>query len=358
MADVIDLADKIRYAICAVQRIRALTPHVPRVYDQRVLARTALVYVHAAIPLLQRLNNLAAGREAKNIRPRLKAMTDDFERDFSIIRHRITAHRQTVDLLEELDAWRKVHDDCVAWFETELIETYETIRSEATTVPQLLRPTSLTDTEATALRNALAPDGLVRYNQSAQALAGDDQTSRILPAHEVQRRGQDLWAIYDAIGLALTIVGALHNRQYARLFLSVLATEFVAFFDTLYDDQNPSLALRERSFLDILRDLEDADESIAILDGAQAELPLTARDRTLRNRIGAHIDADRPLPLLISDLDAYDFAFVNGWYEHAFDAYFRSLHVTRNLRSLAIHRRVLTNVISVHQADPAPPYHS
>jgi hypothetical protein len=96
---------------------------------------------------------------------------------------------------------------------------------------------------------------------------------------------------------------------------------------TLHDltfGQRPGTAAKHRraSLLEYLEADDRASPALGPITDAKAAMPHDAEDaaRTIRNRIGAHIDEQRPLNELLDLLRQFDAGLLNALLDHLFVA--------------------------------------
>lgn len=312
-----ELATKIRYVIQSLDRTREITSVLSTDLQKRSVGKSAFVLVESGVAFLRRLNNLvpvpprASKADVKEILNNIEA---DYEKHFAVLRGKMHAHRQELPMLDALKAWSIMHDDYIAYFREEFAIAYERIRQRDITLPKKIKPAKpLSERLKARLQKATKTSDLY-FNLSKQGLFSRSGTSAMLGG--AAERGQEVLDTFDVLELCQKInVGVKGTEEYTRLSAILYLVEAIAMFDTLYDDQNPDVSLREESFLDKLRNwpkpdnypFDNWDFPVTALENAQKQIEAkSVRDRTLRNKMAAHIDADEPLPTLLLELQHYD----------------------------------------------------
>jgi hypothetical protein len=362
MATAAELALKVEYALHSIDRTRALTRALEVDLHKRIIGKAGYVFVDSSIELLRRLNTLVPGRK-RHVRGSLNKASDDYEDTFAIVRDKMHAHRQEVPPLDALSSWRNLHDDYLAYFRSEFHQAYEMIRQRESSLPSIGVAADLSDEEKRRIREACALDDR-HFNVSKQGLYSSSGSSVMLsgPAE----RGQEVLDVFDGIELCTAIHQAVDgNAEYEQLTATFYMTESIALFDVLYSDQNPTAELRELSLLDRLRAFEwpgtpmpNADWPVKALEDAERQITARGvRDRSLRNKIAAHLDADEPLPNLIADVNAYDWKELVMAVDFSRNTFVRAFEYGPIIwKVLAKHRVPITGILGVHHSDPPAPY--
>lgn len=362
MATALEIAQKVEYALQSIDRTREITAALDVDLHKRIIGKAGYVFVDSAIELLRRLNGLVPGRK-RDVRDALNQSSDDYEDTFAIVRDKMHAHRQEVPPLDALSSWRNLHDDYLAYFRAEFHAAYELIRRRDPSIPAIGTAAGLSDDEKRRIRSACTLDD-VHLNVSKQGFYSSSGSSVLLSGPG--ERGQEVLDAFDGVELCATVHQAVDgNAEYERLTATFYLTEAIALFDALYSDQNPQAAFCQPSLLDRLRAFDWAGTPPANAGWpekalADAERQITARgvrDRTLRNKIAAHLDVDEPLPNLLAEIDAYNWkelcmavAFSRNTFTSAFE------HGPIIWKILAKHRVALSGVLAVHHSDPPKPY--
>lgn len=345
-----------------MDRTRALTRALDVDLHKRIIGKAGYVFADSAIELLRRLNNLVPGPKS-SVRDTLNQSSDDYEDTFAIVRDKMHAHRQEVPPLDALSSWRNLHDDYLVYFRSEFYDSYEMIRRRDSSLPPIAVATDLKDEEKQRIREACALDDR-HFNVSKQGLYSSSGTSVMLSGPG--ERGQEALDVFDSIDLCTAIHRSVDgSAEYEHLTATFYLTEAITLFDVLYSDQNPIPELREPSLLDRLREFEwtgrpmpNADWPVRALEDAERQVTARGvRDRSLRNKIAAHLDADEPLPSLLADISSYDWKELVMAVDFSRKTFVCTFEYGPIIwKVLAKHRAPLTGTLGVHHDDPPPAY--
>lgn len=355
-----EIAEKLVYAVAAIDRVRALTPLLHADHERRMIGKAAFLFIDSAIALIPRLNNLvqvSAPRDRQDVKDVVRSTREDYEAHFAAVRDKMTAHRQEQPPFDELRDWRNIQDDYIAYLRDDIAEAYSLIRGRDPSLSELTAVQPFSGAEQAAISAATTPTGGLFFDVSAQRIASGGMPTAILGGPNA--RGQDVLAANDVLQLLATLVEVLSlDREYGVLLRILYLTEAITFFDVLFDDQSPNPGRREPSFRDELIAHADATASVKILKSAALSLHAGVRDRALRNRFAAHLDVDTPLASLVAEAISYDWPMLSDSVGAALDAFYQACKATFWLRPLLVHRQQLRGAIGMINNDPAPQYES
>lgn len=202
-----DFAEKIVFAIEAIDRVRMMTALLHTDHEKRMIGKAAFLFIDSGIAQLRRLNNLIVG--GKVLKTSLNATATDYETHFSVVRDRLTAHRQEQPPLDELRDWRNIQDDYLAYLRSDMAELYELIRQRDQSLPALTNVPNLTERQSQALIDATRPPVGQFIDMSAQALASSYTTTALMSGPAA--RGQDVLAVIDTMRVLSQMDRALHQ---------------------------------------------------------------------------------------------------------------------------------------------------
>lgn len=362
-----ELAEKVRCIIQSLDRTQEITSVLGSDLQKRIIGKSAFVLVGSGVIILRRLNNAvpATAKSPKRaVKDILNTAEEDYEKNFSLLRNKMHAHRQEVPMLHALTAWQVMHYDYIRYFRGEFLNAYMKIKTRDRALPTIKPAKPLSQRLRQRIHKATKTSDLY-FNASKQGLFSSSGLSVILGGPS--ERGQEVIDTFDVLALCEKIELAVKGVEgYSNLVAILYLVDAISMFDALYDDQNPEIYLREPSFLDEIRSLEKTatyasgtfDFLIAALSNAKTQIDARGiRDRNLRNRLAAHIDADIPLSDLISELKGYNWAGLREAVHFSHET-FRTVCECGPifLRALAKHGTTLKGALGLEHGSPPPSY--
>lgn len=362
-----ETALKARYCAQLMAAACVLAATAPDDFHRRVLARPVLVYCHEFIRWARRAKNeLRARPELRAIVGRLERALDDLERrdwgDYEQIRHRIAAHRQTIDpdvetsLTSGNAMWFDLADDALRI----LTEDARAIWNDLATAQGIPTLDSYPPISA-ELQAAIDRDGYESPPPGLRAGVGSFDATRPDSAPAIQGGdiGEHNRQIVDAIRNIRTLsqlwLAVNGHEPFWRIVLGATATEACTLVDLLFgptagDHQQPSL-------LALLEQDARPSPAIAALRGARTSLDpaALAHVRELRNRGGAHIDDRLAVHEISALMQNFDPDKLNAVIDSCFEAVQAAANVDVSLRPILLFDAVMAG-LSLRERPATPPY--
>ncbi len=364
-----ETALKARYCAQLMAAGCVLADTAPDDFHRRVLARPVLVYCHEFIRWARRAKNELRSRP--ELRPTVKRVglaLDDLERrdwgDYEQIRHRIAAHRQTIDpdLAESLSVgnamWSDLADDALRI----LAEDARAIWNDLATAQGIPTLDSFPPVAA-ELQAAIGDQGYEPAPAGLLAGVGSFDATRpdAVPTIQGGAIGEQNRQIVDAVRNVRTLsqlwLAVNGHEPFWRIVLGATATEACTLVDLLFGAK--ASEHQQSSLLELLEQDRRPSPGVAVLRGARDSLDPAALDhvRELRNRCGAHVDDRLAVHEISKLMQSVDPNKLNAVIDSCFDAIRVAARVELTLRPILMFDAVFAGMAIV---DPpaTPPYGS
>lgn len=280
-----------------------LADTAPNDFHRRVLARPVLVYCHEFIRWARRAKNELRPRQDRHDTVRkVEEDLNDLERrdwgDYEQIRHRIAAHRQTIDpdlvtsittgneMWSDLsdDALRILSEDARAIWNLPVVPRASRRSIASRRLQPSYRPRS-TIAVTSRSRRAACRGRLVRRHPSRRRRGHarrdiGEQNRQIVDAVRNVRTLSQLWLAVNGY------------EPFWRIVLGATVTEACTLVDLLFGTGKPLQGHQQPSLLELLEQDRPISPAVPVLRAARSVLDpaALAHVRDLRNRAGAHID--------------------------------------------------------------------
>lgn len=287
----------------------ASTPEVARLLARHVAVR-ARDFIGHVRQVRQPLNLVAAGNA--ELKARVNEYSDTFDTYFGLVRDKVGAHLQDIDLFERAELWVSIDRSMVEYFADGSREIWDLLGTLGTPghLP-FVTPAALADldvanrlslfSQSSAAMPALAVDWFASTRPNA--LMGFNGT----PVHA--RAGQlALLRRWMFLQIDMLRLFGLHP-DIARLLRARLLTDIVNFHDCLITRPVSASAPQAMPGLDALLGARTAGaEAIAKFAATNRDDQTIEPLRAVRDRVGAHLDIDPTVDLatLTGELDGYD----------------------------------------------------
>ena len=107
-----DIANKITYCLKMMELTLWMHDHISDEYAKRVFGRLHFIYIDAFLLLAPQLKNLIK-KNGKNValpEKELKRLQTDYNKAFSDIRDKLSAHRQDKPFSEVIEDWYEIQE--------------------------------------------------------------------------------------------------------------------------------------------------------------------------------------------------------------------------------------------------------
>jgi hypothetical protein len=149
------------------------------------------------------------------------------------------------------------------------------------------------------------------------------------------------------------------HEPYVYLVLSAVHVEACTLHDlTFGQPATTPVEYGRPSLLEHLQANDQSSPALATLAAAERALPADALEasRTIRNRIGAHIDDQMPLNDLMDRLRQFDAGLLNSLVDHLFEALTTSARVDVRLRGILMDDAVMSGLSLTKPPPDSKPY--
>lgn len=312
---------KIRFIAQELELALLIARSLPEDHSRRVLARRVAVrakdFVDHARQLRKPLQLL--GVDTGDFHARKEAYAQSFLEHFPVLRDRLGAHMQDVELQERLQLWSEIEVVKLSYFVDGAREIYAHALGPLN-LPGYADYASFPEMTGGDLRAALEelcratrePPGV---RMTVDALAGTRPDSLVmLNEHPAHVRAKQIVSLIEWASMENQLCGALERFPNAyRMVKGQLVTDVVSLADCLFTRPVPAGSRQEMKGLDDL--LHESNENVwplgAFKKAFRFEAAL-AEFRPARNVIGGHLDDDpsTSLQALLAALDSVSYVDV------------------------------------------------
>jgi len=353
--------EKLRFIAEEMQIAFHLATNLTDPFFARTIARHILVRAENLIAHARGLRRPLrdAGFDTNAFHTAKEAYATEFEEYFKVTRHKIGAHVQDFDFGKRIELWNDIEIVKLSYFVDGAREIYEGLArlTDPRYVPYAA-PAELSDPKIVEILHQIqrSLDARTWVEMGTDALAMTrGNTTASLNTTPVHARAAQLALIRRWIALQLDLRGKLAAYPaIARLFKERIVTDIVSFCDCLVTRPVAADALQAMDGLNKLVQAEN-QSSAAIDDFVAAshfETDLEAA-RRVRDKIGAHLEIDEAetLPMLLTDLDAFDLDKALAFYTRVAAAFNKQCFAVIFLRMYAANGARLYGVSMSHSAE-------
>ncbi|MEG3996572.1 MULTISPECIES: hypothetical protein [unclassified Microcoleus] len=343
--------------------IRWLTDLINDDYEKRVLARYILVYVDAFLKLAPVLKNQIKATEVNvnTLREPLKNLREDYNSFYATIRHKLSAHRQDLPLVDRIEAWNEIDDVTVNTFINDASQIYNLLNSLNFIVPSFIESNDIGNSDLKfKLENLAKQEGSSGVKLAMDNLAfSRPNTVQKICTREIEKRGSQVVSILDTIKVLRRLYLTLSlGKDTERLGKAMLIVDTINLIDNLYPKIYTDAKYKVNSFLEISQ--QQGHRGYQILKDAYEQRDINAEGglREVRNKIAAHVD-DNPsqnLKDLLALLDLTTIEQMLQVFLPAQDAFIKCCQQDVKTSSLLCHDTPLKRVTRLIKTDDSQPY--
>ena len=306
------VAAKAHFCVQSMGAVRWLTGLMPDDYSKRLVARATFGYLDAFLKLAPQLKNQlkAAGAGVTSQHELLLALVRDYDANYGVIRNKLTAHRQALDLGELIGAWNRIDLVSTSILTDDVRRIYDLMAASHPGVPAYREVPGVNDQSLADRVRANVPGRPpgVRFAVDDLAITRP-QTATIIPTSDLQKLVMRALGIIDGWKFSSRLHQLLDGeRELQRIVRSLLVLDTINLTDNIFG--------RDASQPDSLLALVRTDDRTL---AAALERTEEGRDRVaeryvreVRNKIAAHVDSQEDLSGLLTRLDSLSSADVSA----------------------------------------------
>jgi hypothetical protein len=365
-----ETALKTRYCAQMMAAATVLAGTAPDDFRRRALARWVFVYGHEFIRWARRAKNeLRSQPEQRQTVRELERALDDLEKrdwgPYEDIRHRIAAHRQTIDsalttsIPRGNELWTDISDDAVRvlsedaraiWNRLAAVHGVPTLDSFPPISPEL--QTAIDDRGYEPARTGLV-SGVGSFD------ATRDDAAFIIQGDELGEQNRQLIdAVRNVRTLSQLWLAVNGHEPFWRVVLASTVTEACTLVDLIYSVAGAASGHQQLSLHALLERDEPRSAAIPVLRQGHQTLDTGALShvRDLRNRIGAHVADDLSVAQITRMMQTFDPDALNAVIDNCFGVLTEAARVEPLLRPVLMHDATLSGFSLATPPEDARPY--
>lgn len=333
---------KIHFCVTQIIRIKKLIETIESDFFARVISRKVIVRIDDFIDITRRYNNSSVtnGILKRNLKTKLNELNTEFETRLRLQRHKFSAHVQDLEFGLRVDSWANISYDNIIYFHDKIIETYELLENQPDYITINTNDFILSQKEKNDIQ-ALVKDKDIESSPmiSTDILAITRFNSgAMIPGHPIQDKVLTLNSIVIILDFEIELYKCIENIDYKYLLQTLIINDIISFIDNIItpdyiDDTGLDELLEDRVILDKFLGTFNLDTLIDI--------------RTIRNKLGAHVDRTDTFEDLIRLLENHDFKNTLSIYKNFLNIFYKICNDTFYLKGLTLPPTKMQGVLEV-----------
>lgn len=333
---------KIHFCVTQIIRIKKLIETIESDFFARVISRKVIVRIDDFIDIGRRYNNSSVtdGILKRNLKTKLNKLNTEFETRLKLQRHKFSAHVQDLEFGLRVDSWANISHNNIIFFHDKIIEIYELLENQPdyitiSTNDLILSQKEINDIQALVKDKDIESSPMIstdilaitRFNSGA-----------MIPCHPIQDKVLTLNSIVIILDFEIELYKCIENIDYKYLLQTLIINDIISFIDNIItpdyiDDTGLDELLEDRAILDKFLDTFNLDTLIDI--------------RTIRNKLGAHVDRTDTFEDLIRLIENHDFKNTLSIYKNFLNIFYKICNDTFYLKGLTLPPTKMQGVLEV-----------
>lgn len=317
--------------LCTIQiiRIKNLLDVIKSDFFARVLSRKIIVRIDDCIDITRRYNNstVTNGTLKRTLKTKLNELNTEFENRLRLQRHKFSAHIQDLEFGLRIENWANISYENIIFFHDKIIEIYELLEIEpeyipldniAFTVQDISKIQAIVDDKDLESTPMMSTDilAMTRFNSGA-----------MIPCHPIQDKVLTLNSIVIILDFEIALYKCFEDVQYQYILQTMIINDIISFIDNIItpsniNDTGLDELLANKDILDNFLNSFNLDSLLSI--------------RTIRNKIGAHIDRRDPYEDIMLLLEEHNFDNTISIYKNFLNIFYKICNDTFYLKGLTL----------------------
>lgn len=336
---------KIHFCVTQIIRIKRLIETIESDFFARVISRKVIVRLDDFIDITRRYNNSSVTDNIfkRNLKTKLNELNTEFETRLRLQRHKFSAHVQDLEFGLRVDSWANISYDNIIFFHDKIIEIYELLENQPNYITINTNDFILSQKDKNDIQ-ALVKDkdiesspmistdilAITRYNNSG-----------MIPGHPIQDKVLTLNSIVIMLDFEIELHGRLEKDiRYQNVLRTLIINDIISFIDNIItpdyiDDIGLDELLENKDILNTFLDTFNLNTLIEI--------------RTIRNKLGAHIDRKDSFEYLIGLLENHNFENTLLIYKNFLNIFYKICNDVFYLKYLTLPPTKMHGVLEVSQ---------
>lgn len=251
-------------------------------------------------------NSKITTQQKKSLNSKIRTFENSYDSRYDIIRDKISAHNQEIDLLGIVEWWNEIDFITIKSFYDEIIEIKQYIEDNSD-----IQFTKIQDFEKIDYQNTFFQEKKDFYLDNGRLGVVSQNSISQISMHNLQEKHQLIQSIINFLKGNLEFTALLNNPQtYYKTNLfniswHLIITDYISFIDNLFKDIDNKYVKSDNlikiwgkeniSGLNLLKELKDYRENF-----------FEEQIKEVRNKFSAHIDSNLPIEDLNELFDKID----------------------------------------------------
>ncbi|MCW8895012.1 tetratricopeptide repeat protein [Sulfurimonas sp.] len=337
---------KINFCTTQIVRIKNLLDVIDSDFFARVISRKIIVRIDDFIDITRRYNNstITDGVLKRNLKTKLNELNGEFENLLRLQRHKFSAHIQDLEFGLRVDSWANITYENIIFFHDKIIEIYNLLEHQADFIV-INNDLCLSSKEMKNIKAVVKDKDIESsFMMSTDILAMTRlNSSSMIPCHPIQDKVLTLNSIVIILDFEIALYQAFDDIQYKYILQTLIINDIISFIDNIITPENTDYTGLD----ELLEDKEILDNFLNTFN-----LDTLAEIRTIRNKVGSHIDRDDIFEDIISLLDNNNLENTLLTYQHFLNIFYKICNNTFYLKHLTLPPTKMNGVLGMsHQPD-------
>lgn len=333
---------KIHFCITQIIRIKNLIEVIESDFFARVISRKVIVRIDDFIDITRRYNNstVTDGVLKRNLKTKLNELNTEFENRLRLQRHKFSAHVQDLEFGLRIDSWANISLENIVFFHDKIIEIYELLENQSEYISINTIDLVLSRQEIDKIQTIVKDKDI----ESSPMISTDIlaitrfNSGAMIPGHPIQDKVLTLNSIVIILDFEIELYKCIENIDYKYLLQTLIINDIISFMDNIItpdyiDDTGLDELLEDRAILDKFLGTFNLDALIDL--------------RTIRNKLGAHVDRTDPFEDLIGLLENHDFKNTLSIYKNFLNIFYKICNNVFYLKHLTLPPTKMQGVLEV-----------
>lgn len=333
---------KIHLCITQIIRIKNIIETIKSDFFARVISRKVMVRIDDFIDIARRYNNtnVTDGILKRNLKIKLNELNTEFGNRLRLQRHKFSAHIQDLEFGLRIDSWANISNDNIIFFHNKILEIYELLITQPEYIPINKNDLILSSKEIRKIQAVVKDKDI----ESSPMISTDilaitrSNSGAMIPGHPIQDKVLTLNSIVIILDFELELYNCFENEDYKYLLQTLIINDIVSFVDNIITPDY----IDNKGLDELLDNREILDKFLTTFN-----LNILTNIRTIRNKLGAHIDRNDSFDDIMLLLKNHDFNNTISVYKFFLNIFYKICNSTFYLRGLSLPPTKMQGVLQV-----------
>ncbi|MFY9073693.1 hypothetical protein OZZ08_01945 [Malaciobacter mytili] len=335
---------KIHLCVTQIIRIKNIIEIIKSDFFARVISRKIMVRIDDFIDITRRYNkpNVTDGVLKRNLKTKLNELNTEFENRLRLQRHKFSAHIQDLEFGLRIDSWANISNDNIIFFHNKILEIYELLKTQPEYIPINKNDLILSSKEISKIQDVVKDKDI----ESSPMISTDIlaltrfNSGAMIPGHPIQDKVLTLNSIVIILDFELELYNCFENEDYKYLLQTLIINDIISFVDNIITPDY----IDNKGLDELLDNREILEKFLATFN-----LNILTNIRTIRNKLGAHIDRNDSFDDIVILLKNHNFNNTISIYKNFLNIFYKICNNTFYLKGLALPPTKMQGVLEVSQ---------